>query len=325
MNCLLALYSLILICANRDNNLVPSLVFAVIMFVWILHGFLADYIEEKLAAIIQAFLMMTVCWAWFNATYTAVSIIFVVLYLFMLYKKEDGYETAVKYTVLAIALINSAICPLLFAEYLNEALVLVTGNVVFLGFFIIHALIRYTPISSNPDTDENDTSLFASILKGVLIFYGLITAAANDSPADSLAALMIIALLPMGALRIWRRDWDEEDDNTGEVVLRYVAITEYIFVPIIMCYTLSAPNYVSSIIGLVLTIGCIVLGFVIKRKGIRLYGLAVSMLMVFKLALIDLELSSLMAYAVSFFIAGLSCVVISMIYYFVNAAVSNRE
>ena len=325
VNCLLALYSLILICANRDNNLVPSLVFAVIMFVWILHGFLADYIEEKLAAIIQAFLMMTVCWLWFNATYTAVSIIFVVLYLFMLYKKEDGYETAVKYTVLAIALINSAICPLLFAEYLNEALVLVTGNVVFLGFFIIHTLIRYTPISSNPDTDENDTSLFASILKGTLIFYGLITAAANDSPADSLAALMIIALLPMGALRIWRRDWDEEDDNTGEVVLRYVAITEYIFVPIIMCYTLSAPNYVSSIIGLVLTIGCIVLGFVIKRKGIRLYGLAVSMLMVFKLALIDLELSSLMAYAVSFFIAGLSCVVISMIYYFVNAAVSNRE
>ena len=46
---------------------------------------------------------------------------------------------------------------------------------------------------------------------------------------------------------------------------------------------------------------------------------------IFKLSLIDFEKSSLLAYALSFFIAGISCLVISMLYYFVNAAVGEKK
>jgi hypothetical protein len=62
-----------------------------------------------------------------------------------------------------------------------------------------------------------------------------------------------------------------------------------------------------------------------KMKGVRIYGLVVSMIMIFKLALVDFEKTSVLAYALSFFIAGISCLVISMLYYFVNAAVAKSE
>ncbi|MBO4785260.1 MAG: hypothetical protein J5521_11050, partial [Lachnospiraceae bacterium] len=73
------------------------------------------------------------------------------------------------------------------------------------------------------------------------------------------------------------------------------------------------------------SVGCIVLGFATKMKGIRIYGLIISMIMIFKLSLIDFEKSSVLAYSLSFLIAGISCLIISMLYHFVNAAVEKNK
>ena len=49
------------------------------------------------------------------------------------------------------------------------------------------------------------------------------------------------------------------------------------------------------------------------------------MIMIFKLTMIDYRHSSLLGYAVSFLIAGVVCLGISMLYYFINANVKKNE
>jgi hypothetical protein len=180
----------------------------------------------------------------------------------------------------------------------------------------------FTPLVKNPESDVRDMLLIVRIASHVLIAVGIAITFLLEAPADILTSILTLALVPMGTAWIWK---DDENDETILTVGKYLAVTEYVFVPFVLCYAMSAPAYVSSIVGIILAVGCIVLGFVMKMKGVRIYGLVVSMIMIFKLALVDFEKTSVLAYALSFFIAGISCLVISMLYYFVNAAVAKSE
>ena len=221
----------------------------------------------------------------------------------------------------ALSMINAVIWPMLFNDTLNSLPVLVTMNAIFLLWFIVNTIFRFTPLVQNPDTEVRDMRMVTIIMSHILIVIGIGITFTLDAPADILSCMLTILLVPIGTAWIWR---DDDDEDTS-VLIKYFAITEYIFVPFILCYALAAPNYVSSVIGLALAVGCVILGFALKMKGVRIYGIVVSMIMIFKLALIDFEKSSLVAYAVSFLIAGISCLVISMVYYFVNAAMGDKE
>lgn len=69
-----------------------------------------------------------------------------------------------------------------------------------------------------------------------------------------------------------------------------------------------------SICCFVLAVACIVAGFYVKCKSLRIYGLLLSMLSVFKLSLADIVLGGLLQLAAGFFVAGILCFVISRIY-----------
>jgi hypothetical protein len=201
--------------------------------------------------------------------------------------------------------------------------VFVTANVVFLLLFTVNTLFRFTPLSKNPETDERDMRFITIVASHVLVLIGIMITFVLKAPADILTGLITLASVPIGTAWIWTEE--ELDSESMLTVGKYFAITEYVFVPFVLCYAMSAPAYVSSIVGMVLAVGCIVLGFAMKMTGVRIYGLVVSMIMIFKLSLVDFERSSLLAYALSFFIAGIACLVISMLYYFVNAAMAERE
>lgn len=69
-----------------------------------------------------------------------------------------------------------------------------------------------------------------------------------------------------------------------------------------------------SICCFVLAVACIVAGFYVKCRSLRVYGLLLSMLSVFKLSLVDIALGGLLQLAAGFFVAGILCFVISRIY-----------
>ena len=79
-------------------------------------------------------------------------------------------------------------------------------------------------------------------------------------------------------------------------------------------HRLEAASYVLSVVGIVVAIICIVLGFKFRQKSFRLYGLIISMVSVIKLILFDISYDSNILRPVGFFVAGVLCFAISFIY-----------
>ena len=73
-------------------------------------------------------------------------------------------------------------------------------------------------------------------------------------------------------------------------------------------------NYLISICLLLFAIISIVIGFYKDTKSFRLYGLLLSMVSIFKLIMIDIHYDSTIENAVSFFVSGVLCFIISFIY-----------
>ncbi|MBQ4275140.1 MAG: hypothetical protein II717_01260 [Lachnospiraceae bacterium] len=316
-------FAMALIAYYKDaDNYTPAVILLAIILIWLFDGFLKDKMSEKIAALVSAYAIATISMTFVPGVYVAMSAIIIVLFLFLLYRAADSYSFTFKWFMYALLMINSIIWPCLFIDSLNELNVFVAANVVFVLMFIVNTLFMFTPLVKNPESDVRDMLLIVRIASHVLIAVGIAITFLLEAPADILTSILTLALVPMGTAWIWK---DDENDETILTVGKYLAVTEYVFVPFVLCYAMSAPAYVSSIVGIILAVGCIVLGFVMKMKGVRIYGLVVSMIMIFKLALVDFEKTSVLAYALSFFIAGISCLVISMLYYFVNAAVAKSE
>ncbi len=77
---------------------------------------------------------------------------------------------------------------------------------------------------------------------------------------------------------------------------------------------LDAVNYAYSIVFLLISIASIVVGFKIKNKSMRLFGLVLSMLSIVKLIMFDVSYSNTLMRALSFLASGLICFGISLVY-----------
>ncbi len=76
----------------------------------------------------------------------------------------------------------------------------------------------------------------------------------------------------------------------------------------------QALQFVISIVGIAIAIIFIIIGFRFSLKAFRLYGLALTMICVLKLALFDIEYSTSIMKPVGFFVAGALCYSISWLY-----------
>ena len=84
-------------------------------------------------------------------------------------------------------------------------------------------------------------------------------------------------------------------------------------------------NYLISICLLLFAIISIVIGFYKDTKSFRLYGLLLSMVSIFKLIMIDIQYDSTMENAVSFFVSGVLCFIISFIYNRIDRSFQKTE
>lgn len=82
-------------------------------------------------------------------------------------------------------------------------------------------------------------------------------------------------------------------------------------------------NYVVSSACILFAVMCIVLGFVKQYKSLRIYGLLLSMLSVFKLVMVDIRYENTLGNAISFFVSGILCFAISMIYSYIDKRVKS--
>ncbi|MBD5494613.1 MAG: DUF2339 domain-containing protein [Lachnospiraceae bacterium] len=97
----------------------------------------------------------------------------------------------------------------------------------------------------------------------------------------------------------------------------YIGVKLTVLLITILC-SYEAANYVISISAFLFAIISIVLGFRFYVKSFRIYGLFLSMFSVAKLILVDISYDNTLGHALSFFICGILCFIISMIYHLID-------
>jgi uncharacterized membrane protein len=116
-----------------------------------------------------------------------------------------------------------------------------------------------------------------------------------------------LAAFSVNSINLLRR----YDKNIG--VGGYVGL-KYTWLLVTILNALNAPSVMVSISCLLFAIICILIGFRLLIKPIRVYGLALSILSVAKLSLIDINYDNLAGRAAGFFVCGVLCFGVSLVY-----------
>ena len=93
---------------------------------------------------------------------------------------------------------------------------------------------------------------------------------------------------------------------------------------LVVLNSFDSANFVMSIACLLLAIASIIIGFAGDYKSIRIYGLVLSMISIFKLIMIDISYANTLGHALSFFVSGVLCFVISLIYNLIDKKMQER-
>ena len=105
----------------------------------------------------------------------------------------------------------------------------------------------------------------------------------------------------------------------------YYIMLKYTVLMFCILHSYDVINYLISICLLLFAIISIVIGFYKDTKSFRLYGLLLSMVSIFKLIMIDIQYDSTMENAVSFFVSGVLCFIISFIYNRIDRSFQKTE
>lgn len=93
----------------------------------------------------------------------------------------------------------------------------------------------------------------------------------------------------------------------------YIGIKLTVLVSVVT-YSFNAADYVISIVLLMVSAASITAGFIFRYKSFRLYGLILVMLSTVKLIMVDIAYDNTIERAISFFICGILCFAISILY-----------
>lgn len=86
-------------------------------------------------------------------------------------------------------------------------------------------------------------------------------------------------------------------------------------------FNLDVNSIVLSVVGLIIALGSIAIGFIRKSKGLRLYGLMLTILMVLKFIVVDLSQENSIIRIIALLLGGLICFGISALYNKLNTII----
>ena len=148
-----------------------------------------------------------------------------------------------------------------------------------------------------------------------LAFYTALPTLADGSSETSGYVICVILMLSLAALFFVKA---REIMSGSHMVWAqvYIGINSTILVNC-SCSGLSSKfdfAYIFSIVTMITALICIIVGFVAKAKGLRIYGLVVVMLCIIKLVTIDISGADSVARVLAFIVGGIICFIISGIY-----------
>ncbi len=222
------------------------------------------------------------------------------VFLYLCSKLDDLYFRLLGYlmlTFITIPLLHD--CTHTFFKQLAIESIGIKTNLI--TFFVIAALHLILSKLEYLGT-QKPIRIMMYLINGVLMIVGCFYL--YDSVWQIPLILITVLIFMVNSRRIL-----QEDIRAGYyVALKYTAL----MVCILTSYDVA--NYFISICLLLFAILSIIIGFYKNTMTFRLYGLILSMVSVFKLIMIDIKYDSTLENAVSFFVSGILCFIISFLY-----------
>lgn len=230
----------------------------------------------------------------------------------LLFARRDQYRLDIKLAFYSAFQLNLwwLLVEIGHACFLEEELIFAA---VFIPMALVHVISMKTllPLDLSTAKKEDTGEWFAYIVNLLFMFVGT-CALKRDYEIGLHLLLMLtsIILFSANAKNLLQR---EKKERWGV----YVGI-KFTFLLIVILQSFDAASAIISILVFLLAIVCIAVGFVIRIPSVRIYGLVVSIVSVIKLVMVDIQAENTVGHAVSFFVCGLLCFAISMIYTFVE-------
>jgi hypothetical protein len=155
---------------------------------------------------------------------------------------------------------------------------------------------------------EKSSGIVLNIINTIMMICGLVMI--NFSKDD--VCLIIIIITTLAAFSVNSVNFMRKYNN-NIIAGIYVGI-KYTGLLVTILNAINAPSVIVSVACLLLAVVCILIGFKLLIKSIRIYGLSLSILSVAKLSLLDINYDNLAGRAVGFFVCGVLCFGISLVY-----------
>ncbi len=242
---------------------------------------------------------------------------FILISVFMMIKRNE-YNVITKDISYSLFFLFFTICYIMYCiEYTWEENTSAVTYIWLAG--MINLAAKITPYGKSWVTHENEKSftIISNVINSLLMLFSLYAIVElNGDIAHFMAVLGAIGLFCINSIKLLKKD--------QPVASVYVGIKFTILVMFILT-SYDAANYVLSISAFVLAIAFIVLGFLLNIKSLRIYGLVVSMICTLKLVMVDITYENTAGHALSFFISGVLCFVISAVYSKAEKKLLNKE
>ena len=251
------------------------------------------------------------------------ALIAVVIMYVMLYVMREHYRALYKYLLHTVTIFVFLVA---FTEMMWEGLdlfdILESANVVFALTYTIIAVFNLammkTCFGTNLKTGEKENPAYHNFVNMIIMIAGLVGISSGENDFwHVLVILVTIVAFMVNAKNLL--------DKTGNIFGGLYVGFKFTILMINILSSFSAENYVISIACFVMAIVSIVIGFVCSYKALRLFGLILSMISTFKLIMVDITYENTLGHAVSFFISGILCFIISLIYNFIDGKIRKGE
>ena len=212
---------------------------------------------------------------------------------------------------------------LYYASYQVFAVELRDDNVGnMLGFLLSNvfniAMLKLNFYSKNEEEEEEDYNIIFNIINTIMMVVGSVLIGSQLGTITHF--IIILTTLAIFMLNV-KNILDKYDGYLAGV---YIG-GKFTILLIIILASFDSPNYIVSIGCFIASIISIMFGFKGKYKSLRIYGLVLSMISIFKLIMIDINYENTLGNALSFLGSGLLCFIISMIYNYIDKKFNEEE
>ena len=199
--------------------------------------------------------------------------------------------------------------------------------ICFMPIVLCNILAAKVPLfRRNPKTGEEEKA-FAAVtmaVQALLIAAVLVLMGKPDAPV-----LHLIYML-LGLVLVCTNTYSLLIRKDGDWWGIYVALKLLLFASVAL-HSYGVPVFVNDVTGIVIAFCCIVAGFLAemrmkrKYKALRVCGLVLVLLCVVKLVLVDIRYDNVLLRAAGFFVGGILCFGISLVYNLVDKWMGRRE